>query len=74
MSEYRHVENPFLDQLAALGWRVIDQGQSFISTDPAASLRESFREWLLPAVFREAWQRGRLCSADYCLRHFLSID
>lgn len=26
MSEYRHVEKPFLDQLAALGWTVIDQG------------------------------------------------
>ena len=25
-----------------------------ISSDPAASLRENFREWLLPQVFREA--------------------
>ncbi len=25
MSEYRHVEKPFLDQLAALGWSVIAQ-------------------------------------------------
>ena len=54
MSEYLHVEKPFLDQLAALGWLVIDQGQSFIPSDPAASLRGSFREWLLPEVFREA--------------------
>lgn len=54
MSEYLHVEKPFLDQLAALGWTVIDQGQGFIPTDPAASLRGSFREWLLPEVFREA--------------------
>ncbi len=54
MSEYLHVEKPFLDQLAALGWTVIDQGQGFIPSDPAASLRGSFREWLLPEVFCEA--------------------
>ncbi len=54
MSEYLHVEKPFLDQLAALGWTVIDQGLGFIPSDPAASLRGSFREWLLPEVFREA--------------------
>ena len=54
MSEYLHVEKPFLDQLAALGWQVIDQGQGFIPTDPARSLRASFREWFLPEVFREA--------------------
>ena len=35
MSEYFHVEKPFLDQLAALGWKVIDQGQGFIPSDPA---------------------------------------
>jgi len=54
MSEYLHVEKPFLDQLATLGWTVIDQGQGLISSDPAASLRTSFREWLLPDVFRNA--------------------
>lgn len=54
MSEYLHVEKPFLDQLAALGWTVIDQGQGCIPSDPAASLRRSFREWLLPGVFRDA--------------------
>ncbi len=52
MSEYLHVEQPFLDQLAALGWTVIDQGQGFIPSDPAASLRGSFREWVLSDVFR----------------------
>jgi hypothetical protein len=31
MSEYLHVEKPFLDQLKALGWTVIDQGQRGIS-------------------------------------------
>ena len=54
MSEYLHVEKPFLDQLGALGWTAVDQGHGFIPTDPAASLRESFREWLLPEVFRNA--------------------
>jgi len=54
MSEYLHVEQPFLDQLATLGWTVIDQGQGFIPSDPAISLRTSFREWFLPEVFRRA--------------------
>lgn len=54
MSEYLHVEKPFLDQLDALGWTVIDQGQGFIPSDPGESLRASFREVLLPSVFREA--------------------
>jgi type I restriction enzyme, R subunit len=54
MSEYFHVEKPFLDQLAALGWKVIDQGHGFIPSDPAGSLRGSFREWLLPDVFHAA--------------------
>ena len=54
MSEYLHVEKPFLDQLAELDWTVIDQGQSMIPSDPAKSLRGNFREWLLPEVFRES--------------------
>ena len=54
MSEYLHVERPFLDQLRALGWTVVDQGHGIIPSDPAASLRVSFREWLLPEVFRNA--------------------
>src|SRR3954453_12243144 len=54
MSEYLHVEKPFLDQLKTLGWTVIDQGQGFIPSDPEASLRVGFRDWLLPRVFRDA--------------------
>lgn len=54
MSEYLHVEKPFLDQLDALGWKVTNQGQGIIPTDPAASLRATFREWILPEVFRES--------------------
>lgn len=52
MSEYFHVEKPFLDQLATLGWTVIDQGHGLIPSDPMASLRVNFREWLLLEVFR----------------------
>ncbi len=54
MSEYLHVEKPFLAQLDALGWEVIDQGQGMIPSDPAKSLRTHFREWLLPEIFRNA--------------------
>lgn len=54
MSEYKFVEKPFLDQLETLGWKVIDQGVGVIPSDPAQSLRTSFREWLLPDVFRDA--------------------
>jgi len=54
MSEYTEVERPFLDQLETLGWRSIDQGCHTIPTDPALSLRDSFRQWLLPEVFRDA--------------------
>lgn len=57
MSEYSEVELPFLQQLAAQGWTVVDQGCSTIPQDPAASLRTSFREWLLPGVFDEAVRR-----------------
>ena len=54
MSEYSLVEKPFLDQLGALGWTVLDQGLGIIPSEPAASLRATFREWLLPEVFRDA--------------------
>lgn len=53
MSEYTEVEQPFLQQLAALGWTSIDQGQD-IPHDPTQSLRHHFRQWLLPEVFQQA--------------------
>lgn len=53
MSEYLEVEQPFLEQLAAQGWTVIDQGGG-VPQDAAPSLRPSFREWLLPEVFKSA--------------------
>jgi hypothetical protein len=30
MSEYLHLEKPFLDQLKALGWTFMDPGQDFL--------------------------------------------
>lgn len=53
MSEYSFVEKPFLDQLAALGWTVIDQGQG-IPTDPTKSQRASFREVTLREVCNQS--------------------
>ncbi|GHD41831.1 type I restriction enzyme, R subunit [Marinobacter persicus] len=53
MSEYTEVEQPFLQQLKALGWEIIDQGQE-IPSDPTRSHRASFRQWLLPDVFTKA--------------------
>ena len=53
MSEYTHVEKPFMDQLATLGWDTIDQGAHVIPTDPSRSLRTSFRQLILPREFRE---------------------
>lgn len=64
MSEYRHVEKPFLNQLETLGWRVIDHGRGMIPSDPAQSFRENFRQWLLPRVFREAIRAINLTSDD----------
>ncbi len=53
MSEYTEVEQPFLAQLAAQGWTVIDQGTQ-LPQDAAPSLRSNFRAWWLPGVFRQA--------------------
>ena len=44
MSEYSFVEKPFLEQLSALGWEVIEQ--SGIPRDPALSFRTDFKEIL----------------------------
>jgi type I restriction enzyme, R subunit len=53
MSEYSHVEHPLLTQLGGLGWSVVDQGSALIPQDPARSLRTSFRDLILPQVFRD---------------------
>ena len=53
MSEYKFVEKPFLDQLSALNWTVIDQGQD-IPSDPIKSLRTGFRQVILEDVFKHS--------------------
>ncbi|WP_028585015.1 type I restriction endonuclease subunit R [Desulfogranum mediterraneum] len=53
MSEYTEVELPFLGELQSLGWTSIDQGAE-IPQDPIKSLRQTFRQWLLPDVFVKA--------------------
>lgn len=53
MSEYAHVEKPFLAQLQAMGWIAVDQGGA-IPSDPTRSLRSSFRGYTLPQVFRDS--------------------
>ena len=53
MAEYINVEKPFLDKLRQLGWQVIDQGLG-VPQEPAKSLRESFKQVLLPQVFKDS--------------------
>lgn len=48
------MEKPFLDQPSGLGWAMIDQGTGGVPADPVRSLRDSFRQWLLPEVFARA--------------------
>lgn len=50
MSERTLVELPLLQQLQNLDWSIIDQGEGCPS-DPAKSLRKTFREVLLKQVF-----------------------
>ena len=56
MSEYTEVEQPFLQQLDALNWTTIDQGPT-IPHNPSQSLRQNFRQWILPDVFAKAISR-----------------
>lgn len=51
MAEYLNVEKPFLEKLRQLGWRAIDQGQG-VPQDPGKSLRENFKQVVLPEVFK----------------------
>ena len=49
MAEYINVEKPFLDKFRQLGWEVIDQGIG-VPQDSTKSLRENFKQVLLPQV------------------------
>ena len=53
MAEYINVEKPFLEKLRQLGWKVIDQGLG-IPQDPAKSLRNNFKEVVLPGVMKDS--------------------
>ncbi|MBN2282208.1 MAG: type I restriction endonuclease subunit R [Candidatus Marinimicrobia bacterium] len=53
MAEYVNVEKPFLDKLRLLGWQVIDQGIG-IPQEPQKSLRETFKQVVLPEEFKKA--------------------
>lgn len=56
MPEYINVEKPFLEKLKLLGWEVIDLGFG-IPSNPNTSLRENFRQVVLPDVFRKSIKR-----------------
>ena len=51
LDERNHVEKPLLDQLAGLGWEVIDLTD--MKQVPADTHRESFTEVVTPPVLRE---------------------
>jgi len=53
MAEYVNVEKPFLEKLRLLGWQVIDQGIG-IPQEPQKSLRENFKQVVLPEEFKKA--------------------
>lgn len=53
MSERQQVEKPFLDQLASLGWNVVDHGEALPSS-AESSHRSSFKEVALKSVFSAA--------------------
>ena len=50
MSEYQFAEKPLLNQLANMGWRVIEQ-PSGVPSDTTKSLRTSFREVVIKSEF-----------------------
>ena len=50
MSEYQFVEKPLLNQLASMGWQVIEQGAG-IPKNPTKSLPSSFNEVLIKSEF-----------------------
>ena len=53
LDERNHVEKPFLDQLAGLGWEILDLDKEQI---PADSHREKFAEVVMLPVLRERLQ------------------
>src|SRR5258708_23341080 len=56
MAEYVNIEKPFLNKLRQLGWQVIDQGLG-VPQEPGRSLRNTFKEVVLPNVVKESIHR-----------------
>ena len=54
MSEYQFVEKPLLNQLATMGWQVIEHSSSVIPKDPSISYRDNFREFVIKREFIKA--------------------
>ena len=50
LDERNHVEKPLLDQLAALGWTILDLDSK---QSPSDTFRESFTEVVMLLVLRE---------------------
>ena len=50
LDERRHVEKPLLEQLAGLGWEILDLDRK---QHPSDSFREHFTEVAMPSVLRE---------------------
>ncbi len=59
MAEYFNVEKPFLDKLRQLNWYVVDQGLG-VPQEPEKSMRNNFKEVLLPKVFKESIKKINL--------------
>ena len=55
------VEKPFLDKLRQLKWQVIDQGLG-VPQDPSKSLRENFKQVVLPKEFKDAIKKINVLS------------
>lgn len=64
MSEHAFVEKPFLDQLSALGWSVVDQCPG-VPTDPTNSFRTNFREVALRGVFKQSVRAINLTASGH---------
>ena len=61
MAEYINVEKPFLEKLRRLGWQVIDQGLG-VPQEPEKSLRENFKQVVLPEEFKKAIKKINVTS------------
>jgi DNA-binding transcriptional regulator YiaG len=64
MSEYQHVEKPFLGQFGTLGWKMVDQGHGIIPVDPGSSLTSGDTGPGGGAMERETSMRKRITPGE----------